>query len=336
MSINKKTFENHKEDLLAQLSLADPDLAEKVISGLKQKSCPISDKSISMLVDETLWGLSQEISFGQAIAMGYVDLIGETGSKRIKQYRDLLRDAGIKGPTLGSIMATYLVPVLIHGDNRFLVCFLQAVEIMINKGTYTLEDPLRALASLLNEQDLESASAYLDLICDTFSQDLSYVQCQHFAYILPRAVRSFSSTRRVWQIKQLQRVTRADFRMTDPFLDGLEKGLHLLSKEALNRFVSLGLVKLKQNSKLAAKFISLESKLGIDTFTYMQVTVPISQVQHQLTRYIHARTGLPISVRPLSSLSNSSITERGERTFVLSDGKYIYLPDEISLFPHKT
>ncbi|MES0446783.1 MAG: VWA domain-containing protein, partial [Desulfobacterales bacterium] len=297
--------------------------------------CPVSDKSIAMLVDETLWGLSQEISFGQAIAMGYVDLIGETGPKRIKQYRDLLRDAGIKGPTLGRIMATYLVPVLIHGDDRFLVCFLQAVEIMLNKGTYTLKDPFRALASLLNEQDLESASAYLDLLCDTFSQDLSYVQCQHFAYILPRAVRSFSSHRRVWQIKQLQRVTRADFRLTDPFLDGLEKGLHLLAKEALNRFVSLGLDKLKQNSKLAAKFLSLESKLGIDTFTDMQVTVPISQVQHQLTRYIRARTGLPISVRPLSSLPNSSITVRGERTFVLSDGKYIYLPDEISLFPHK-
>ena len=91
------TSENHKEDLLAQLSLADPDLAEKVISGLKQKSCPVSDKSIAMLVDETLWGLSQEISFGQAIAMGYVDLIGETGPKRTKQYRDLLRDAGIQG-----------------------------------------------------------------------------------------------------------------------------------------------------------------------------------------------------------------------------------------------
>ncbi|GAJ09598.1 unnamed protein product, partial [marine sediment metagenome] len=29
MSINKMTFDNHKENLLAQLSLADPDLAEK-------------------------------------------------------------------------------------------------------------------------------------------------------------------------------------------------------------------------------------------------------------------------------------------------------------------
>ncbi len=336
MSINKMTLENHKEDPIAHLSIADPDLAEKVISGLKQKSCPVSDQSIAMLVDETLWGLSQEISFGQAIAMGYVDLIGETGSKKIKRYRDLLREAGLKGPTLGKIMATYLVPVLTHGDNRFLVCFLQAVDIMLNKGTYTLKDPLQALASLLNDQDIESASAYLDLLCDTFSQDLSYVQCRHFAYVLPRAVRSFSSSRRVWQIEQLQRVTRADFRLADPFLDGLEKGLHLLSKEALNRFVSMSRDKLKQNSKLATKFLSLESKLGIDTFTDMQVTVPISQVQHQLTRYLRARTGLAISVQPLSSLPNSLRKEHSERSFVCSDGKFIYLPDEISLFPHKT
>ena len=321
---------------LKQLSIADPDLAGKVISGLKQKSCPVSDQSIAMLVDETLWGLSQEISFGQSIAMGYVDLIGETGPKKIKQYRDLLREAGLKGPTLGRIMATYLVPVLKHGDNRFFVRFLQAVDIMLTKGTYTLKEPLQALASLLNDRDIESASAYLDLLCDTFSQDLSYVQCQHSAYILPRAVRSFSSSRRVWQIEQLQRVTRADFRLADPFLDGLEKGLHLLSKEALNRFVSMALDKLKQNSKLATKFLSLESKLGIDTFTDMQVTVPISQVQHQLTRYLRARTGLPILVRPLSSLPSSSIEEHSEKIFVCSDGKFIYLPDEISVFPHKT
>ena len=93
MSIKKITPENYKKNLLAQLSVANPDLAKKVISGLKQKSCPISDKSIAMLVDETLWGLSQEISFGQAIAMGFVDLIGEAGPKRIKQYRDLIRQS---------------------------------------------------------------------------------------------------------------------------------------------------------------------------------------------------------------------------------------------------
>ena len=33
-----------------------------------------------------------------------------------------------------------------------LTYFLQAVEIMLNKGTYTLNDPLRALASLLIER----------------------------------------------------------------------------------------------------------------------------------------------------------------------------------------
>jgi hypothetical protein len=49
-----------------------------------------------------------------------------------------------------------------------------------------------------------------------------------------------------------------------------------------------------------------------------------------------ARTGLSISVRPLSSLPDSLIKECNKIIFVCSDGKFIYLPDEISVFPHKT
>jgi hypothetical protein len=324
-----------KEDPLAKLCVADPDLAKKVTAVLDQKNSPVPELILSMLVEETLWSLSQEISFGQSVAAGYLDLIGETSLSKIKQYRNLVRAFGKKGPTIGKIMATYLVPVLKHDDKMIVDRFLSVVDIMLSKGPYTLNSPFKLLPFLFGEEDPTCGLSYLDLLGETFSKNLSYVQCQHFSYTLPQAVSSFSSERRVRQIEQLRFVIKTDFRLADPFLDGMQKGLHLLSNNALSRFVSTGLDKLKQGRKLAAKFLSLESKLGMDTFADFQVTVPISQVQHQLNRYLRARTGMAISVRPISSLSKFCIEAKGVEPVVCSDGKFIYLPSEIGMFSNK-
>lgn len=322
-------------DPLTQLAIADPDLANAVRAGLKEKRCPVSDQSIAFLVKETLWGLSREISFGQAVAKGYTDLIGEIDQQKIRRYRELVRRFAKHGPTLGRIMTTCLVPVIKHGDEGFLERFLDTVDIMLSKGTYTLPRPLEFLSHLLIDRDLASGAAYLDLLGQTFSQDLSYSLSQHFSYVLPRAVTSFSESKRAWQIEQLARAIQTDILLADPFIEGLEKGLYLLSKAALSHFVSLGLKKFRRNHNLGIKFFSLRSKLGIETYTEMQVAVPLFQVQQQLNRYLRARTGLNIAIRPLSSLPKPFIKGQHEKSLVCSDGKFIYLSDEINIFPDK-
>ena len=319
-------------DTLKPLNLADPELFQVVKTSLDHKAVSVPKEDVVILVEETLWALSMEISFGQFVAKGYADLIGETSSENFYRYRELIRRFGHKGPTLGRIMAEHLVPVLKHGDSNLLKRFLKTLMTMQSKGTYTLKDPFDELSKLLNEKDLDSACAYIDLLGDTFSEEMSYVQCQNFAYNIPRAIRSFSVSRRTWQIKQLHRVIKADHRLFDPFLIGMKKGLYLLSQDALDDFVSLTLIKLNQRFKLAAKFLSLESKLGIDTYSDMQVTVPLSEVRQQLNNYLQARTSLSISVKSLSNLPDPMCKAHGQETFVCSDGKFIYLPDEISKF----
>ncbi len=319
-------------DPLKQLHLADPELFQAVKTSLDHKAVSMSKEDVVILVKETLWALSMEISFGQSVAKGYADLIGEVSSENFYRYRELIRRFGHKGPTLGRIMAEHLVPVLKHGDFKFLKRFLKTLMIMESKGTYTLKDPLDELSKLLNEKDFDSACAYIDLLGDIFSEEMSYVQCQNIAYNIPRAIRSFSVSSRAWQIKQLHRVIKADHRLFDPFLLGMKKGLYLLSQNALDDFVFLTLNKLNQKFKLAAKFLSLESKLGIDTYSDMQVTVPLSEVRQQLNNYLQARTSLSISVKSLSNLPGTMCKTHGQETFVCSDGKFIYLPDEISKF----
>jgi len=320
----------NKIDTLKQLNWADPKLFQAVKTSLDQKAVAIPNEDVAILVEETLWALSMEISFGQSVAKGYADLIGEVSSEKFYRYRELIRHFGEKGPTLGRMMAKHLVPVLKHGNSKLLKCFLKTLMIMQSKGTFTLKEPLNELSKLIDEKDFDSAFAYIDLLGDTFSVEMSYVQCQNFAYNIPRAIRSFSLSRRAWQIKQLHRVIKADHRLFDPFLLGMEKGLYLLSEGALNDFVSLALNKLTHRFKLAAKFLSLESKLGIDTCSNMQVTVPLSEVQQQLNDYLQARTNLSISVKSLSNLPDSICRDSSQEIFVCSDGIFIYLPDEIN------
>jgi len=325
----------NSENFIKLLAAADPDLADMVSTGLKKKKRTFSSKNIKLLVDETLWAMSSEISFGNAIAESYINLIGNINQDGLFQYRDLTRKAGKIGPTFGRVMAIHLVPVLKHGDGRILKMFLGAVDIMMRKGAYTLKDPLKSLAILLTTGDKQSTVQYLKLLSTAFSNDMTYSQSQHFSYVLPKTVLSFSSSKRPWQIIELNRLVDEDFRLVDPFLDGMEKGLYLLSKEALGNFISFALEKVRQNLKFGIKFLSLTSKLGIDTCEGMQVTVPLTQVAHQIDHYLRARTGVTIPIRPLSMLPKAYGVERGNNPVTCCDGKYIYLPDEINFFKKK-
>jgi hypothetical protein len=324
-----------KKNPLKLLAIADPDLADMVSAGLKNKKQPVSFGNIKMLVDETLWGMSSEISFGHAIAEGYIKLIANINHDMLLQYRDLTRKAGEVGPTFGRLIAIYLVPVLRHGDGRILKMFLHTVDIMQEKGTYTLKNPLKTLTHLITAGDKPSTIQYLKLLSTTYSKDLTYSQCQQFSYVLPKVVLSFPALKRPWQIKELVRLVGEDFRLVDPFLDGMETGLDLLSKEALGTFVSLSLEKVRLNRKLGIKYLSLTSKLGLDTYEDMQITVSITQVQRQINHYLRARTGRMIPIQPLSMLPKSYGVEGDGKPGACCDGKFIYLPDEINAFKKK-
>ena len=120
-------------DTLKQLNLADPELFQAVKTSLDHKTVPVSKEDVVILVEEILWALSMEISFGQSVAKGYVDLIGEASSEKYYRYRELIRRFGQKGPTLGRMMAEHLVPVLKHGDSKLLKRFLKTLMLMQSK-----------------------------------------------------------------------------------------------------------------------------------------------------------------------------------------------------------
>jgi len=324
------------KDPIETLFIADPETGMFVKDGLEAKKISVQHHEYtSIIVEKTIWGLSVEVSFGKAIAKGWIDLAGVADSRKIQQYCKIVGDMGEKGPTIGKIMATHLVPVLIHGDNIFLEHFMEIVGVILQKGEYILPPTLETLSLIIGPKKTETGTAYLELLYTAFSLELSYNQCRHFAQLLSRSVISFSPLKRRFQIRQTERVIKTDILLVEPFLYGMGKGLYLLSEDALESFVSQGLKKFRQKNKLGKNFLSLDSKLGIDFFHDLQQTIPFFQVKRQLNRYLHARTGRPISVQPMSNLPGVNYNTDNIAPSVFSNGRYIFLPDEIGIFPLK-
>jgi fructose-specific component phosphotransferase system IIB-like protein len=319
--------------LCRRLALADPETARQLNAALKDFPAPIAAATAEWLLPDVIWGLSHETVLGRTIGLGYCRLIRAAAPPdQVAAYHRLVRDFGQKGPAVGTILAEHLARVLVVGDPGFQDRFLTTVGIMLAQGPFTLKGPLEGLARLLAAADHDSADVYLGLLRDTFSQELTYGECQRFAIALPKALQAFTPQKRRWQLQQLRRVVRTTFRLAEPYLEGFARKLHLLSETALNRFVSQGLEKAARNEPLAARYLALEADAAVNDFATLQVAVPLSQVQGRLSRYLRARTGLPIAIRPLSALAGRLADGGAEPPLVCSDGKAIFLPDEISRF----
>jgi hypothetical protein len=320
---------------LESLHLLDPDLAATVNRQLERFDPAVSAAVAALLVDDIFWGLTREMSFGQAITTGYLQLMTQAEYGVLENYHRLVRAAGARGTTIGRLMAIHLAPVLIAGDRDLPQLFSEAVGVMESKGIYTLTRPLEALSQLLNRGERSAAATFLKLLSVAFGMDLSYNQCQHLSVNLPQAMLSFAKTKRVWQLEQLLRVVRADVHLIESFLAGMKKGLGLLAPAALDRFISAGLGKTIQRPESAASFLSLESRQGRDTFAELQIAVSLREVEAQLNRYLVARTGLQISVRPLSALDGRLSPISATAVTACTDGRFIYLPEEIALYGNK-
>ncbi len=323
-------------DLLKDIFIADPEIAEEVASRISTEDIPALAACLKIFVEDTIWGLSLETFFGRSVALGYVGLVQSGGcGVPAALYHRKIREFGKIGTELAKLMAEHMVPVLALDPGDLFKKFLSTADVMLKKGAYTLYGPFKVLDDLCGRKDRVSAEAYLDLLSDTFSLELTYKQCRPFTYTLPKAVSGFSPEKRAFQIYQLDRIIKMDIRLADKFLDGMAGGLYLLEEQALDEFVTRGLARSEKNIRQSASFLSLESKAGRDVFSALQVTAPLSQVSRTIRQYVNARTGFPVDVKPLSLLPENLTHEDESRAWVVSDGRSIYLPDEISRFDRK-
>ena len=326
---------NNTSNPLDRLVVFDPQLAATIDAALRDNPADVPDTLVTAVVEDILWTTGQEVSFGQAVADGYAALCAVADEKCLERFHREIGSAGEKGPTLGRIMALNLLEVLKTGDLILADKFSDTVNGMLQKGTYTLKGPLAELVRLLHNDDLRSAADYLELLKIAFSAHISYNQSLHLTYVLPRAVRDLPPKKRCWQIACLCRVVDLDIRLVDSFLDGLARGLQTLNEKGLRQFAAAGLQIHEQGLSNAQTFFALESEQGRNLFDGLQVAVSFTQAAPQLNRYLCARIGYPVSLRPISTLSEAVRAELASDVLVASDGKSIFLADEIDCFQTK-
>lgn len=358
------TRKNMNQNPLDTLFVADPELGNAVSTIIREKGVYPEDEEYCILVENTLDAISMEISFGYAAAMGYAQLIGSVSRPTLDIFTKWLKSEGETGPTLGKLIALHLPVVLLQKDSEICTGFHRMWEILNKKGPYTLKPPMEGLTALLKQGDMDSANAFIQLICTIFSLDLTYNQSLRLSHEIPAAVTGFPPEKRVCMTEALTRLMKEDASLFDPFEEGLEKGLAFLGKEGLFRFAEQVVSHFREDPKKGKKFLSLSSRQGKDALEECQTTAVLVQEAHQLSRYLRARTGLSVPILPFSQVQAATRvhspkksgesghemnTENNERTFVqfseinhpgntcmgTTDGSSFFLPEEIGYYDTK-
>lgn len=317
----------HGLHIFDSLKIADPDTFARVQERMAGATHLPGDRILERIAEQILWGLSQERGLAGAFTEGLFTLACSGLEGRLGTYVDLVHQAARTGATLGRIVATFSAAV-VAGSEPLLDLFRRTLAVMQAKGTYTLSAPFEALAGLLSEPDEASAAAYLELLYATFHQRISYNASLRLAYLLPKAVAGFAPKRRLMHIRTLTRLVQTDLCLVDPFLEGLSKGLGLLAEPSLTHFVGTALKRYEVSPAAAVKYLGLSSKVAQDDCAAMQQALPLNGVRGRLNRYLQARIGRSVVVRPLSDLGIAATAV----PWICSDGRAIYLMEENSYF----
>lgn len=365
-------------DPLNRLAEADPDMAKGLRDALAARKTPLSQCRIAAMAATIFAALEWDVALGEAVADGLARLAREASPDRIARYETVVVHEATAGAHVSRLLAAHLVPVFRDGPPGMAGRLLRLVDLLRSGGDYLLKEPLEALAGLADARDWAVAAAFIALLETAFGRGeesagvppersasqtgkiperppLPYRQALHLTHLLPRALDNLSPAKRSWQLDALRRVLAVDPSLADPFLEAFPAGLDRLRPEALDAFMDRGLARFRRDPDGGRRFLALESRSGVETWRELRVSVSLNEVRSPLTRYLQARTGLSLGIRPLSELPGGLAREdesaagpegpgRGnqghskgtaEMPRVVSDGKTIYLPAETDRFPDR-
>lgn len=320
---------------LKELALTDPVLLEKIRADTNSDPSCWPPSRQAHLVEESLWALSHGQAFGYIYAVGVAKLETQTSTNQMGVYCQAIHTAAATGLTLAQIMAEHFLEVLLRGPETMSEKFQRSIETMLLKGTYILKPVLEGLTWLLGNEQLKAADAYLDLLIQTFSKEISYNVSLKFSYLLPKSIRTFDFSKNHFQIFQLTRLVNVDLVLAERFLTGLQEGLFGLDESSLEHFVSLGIEKYRDNVAMGRKFLGVTSQAARDLLEELQVSVSLARVRPFLQRAVAARMGHLVPILPLSEIDSFIDRREKQSCYVFSDGKHIYLPEEINNFNRK-
>ncbi len=315
------------ENPLEKLKLADPETWELVRNELAKGRVEPDRSVVLLLVENTLWGLTVEISLGRSLAISLARLVTCVPACWVALFLSTVKKAARSGATLAKIHAQYLAPVIAARDKGLLRKYNQAVDVMLGKGSYTLPETLRLAARLVDHGRLDDAGAYFDLLAAVFGKQLTYNRSMRLVYQVPKAVAAMRPASRCFQIRQMIRLVDLDVELADDYIQGLERGLALLGRQALAAFLDRAVCRLERSRPAGRRFLALEAADARQVVRSLQTAVDLAAVKGRLDNYLRARTGLALSVGPMA------VPESGGDNLVSSGRQQVLLADPLDLLP---
>jgi nitric oxide reductase NorD protein len=314
---------------LDRLELADPYVAQSVRSALADVGRSVSTKELDLLVSETIEALAMASAFGNAVAQGFVRLVGRVTPARLQIFAQRLAESRREGAGLGQLLAELLPTVLLAENETVLAAFETTLATLLVKGNYAVKGPMGLICRLLDRGEEPAALALLDLIDTCFALPLTYNRSIYLTQFLPQAVAGFDPQRRPFQIEQLKRVIQVDQQLAEAFVEGLAAGAGRLSAAALADYVTYALARNRGKSDAVRRYLSLEAHSAREYCLSLRTSVSLADVRGQLSRYLQARLGVSMTLRDLGELGVKLETLGSCAPLVVADGRHLYLPVEI-------
>jgi hypothetical protein len=315
--------------LLAPLFEMDRQSAQEALDDLLAGDA--SEKTVIFLAEQAAIALNQELNFGRACLLAMARLAAHAPEKRLELFARLMAWAARQGSSLGKALAKPLGLVLAQGNPALRGALLGAAMAMNRHGAHTLSLPMEALSSLLDEKDVTSALALCHILEALYSRPLSYFQALSFTQVLPVIVKRLEKEQRCHTLQRIAEAAAVHPSLVGDFADGLERGLDVLDEKGLADFICASLELFTKNPDAARRYLALESAAARKALDALQTIVPLSRVSSSIARYLCARTGSHISVRPAGDIPFKDLGPTGPVACVF-DGKTLHLPERMGVY----
>ncbi len=314
--------------LLDPLYQCDSELGEKLRQVICGCQSPPDPALIVCLVSETERWFAHHVEVAQLLVEGScVLLLQQVDNQGLENYIAAVAAAGAITPVLAASAAEKFVKICIAGEPLLYDYSRRLFRDLGTWGPYLLGQVSNGLLVLLELDGATVATAYAKMMVAALDQGIKEKKLIRLVEHLVAGIKGMADAKRVWQAAQLERVVTVDCRLGRAFLRGLERGLRFLKEHKLVAFVDAALEGDDQGER-RSRFLGLEAISGRELYRQMRTMAQLSSQLVSLQRYLQARGGWALAVRPLGEIPHSPIVCEAA---CCTDGRKIFLPVEMEL-----
>ncbi|MEA1922521.1 MAG: VWA domain-containing protein [Pseudomonadota bacterium] len=323
------THDNHTIylALLDPLFQCDAELGEKLLQKLNCCQSPPGTAAIERLVVVAESWFKRHVEVAQLLIDGCCVLLPQVDDRGLENYVAAVDAAGVITSVLARSAAEKFVAICAAGEPLLYDYSCRLFHDLGPWGPYPLGQVTNGLLALLEVDGAVVATTYAKMIVAALKQGIEEKKLIRLVEHLVTGIKVMADSKRVWQTGQLLRVVDLDWQLGRSFLRGLERGLRFLKEPHLTSFVDAAL-KGDDQGERRSRFLGLEAISGRELYRQMQTMATLSSQLVSLQRYLQARGGRALAVRPLSEIPRSPLVSE---VVCCTDGRKIFLPAEMEL-----